>query len=556
MQKNSLHRRLFSKASQAVQKPFPSVAEGLTELSRQLDRALTIAVVGEYSSGKSTFLNAMLERSVLPTGIKPTTSCVTYLRHGSSPSAVFHYSDGSSRSRDIQSLQTEGLHDASSNTDIDQIDVFVPSPLLEKSLILIDTPGLNAPNARDTERTQTILQHADVIIWLTSAQQIFANTELAVLKKYEKRFRRKSLCVISQVDLLNEPKSEVPLLLGRAESMLGDYFKVIVPISAWQALRGDIQQFEPLNKVLWGDLVPRSKDIVASGLVVDAEELLEKEIKKLDRERASIDSVRNDVLRFLETYNNLTAAHLANLKSRIEVLQRELDRIHDKLLSRIQSSLTTWSDAEPYTATEPGWFVDDKVVRYRTIQRWHWPESKAKKVNDTIWDKIDGEMKAFFKSVKSDHKQYKIDVVNACDELLVTTKETNEQAYRIIESATQSILIPKLDLIWSDFVVWLRGYTRAAIKAGNVAAVRAQIYFDMSTTKPKAKRINGLVKEFLPMGRMKSALSEDRRGYNNRMKRLGKSTEKKILGGIDTLMTNATTNVDALQQAKRILTSV
>ena len=43
---------------------------------------LTVSVVGDFNSGKSTFINALLEMDLCPVGDEPTTASVTYFVHG------------------------------------------------------------------------------------------------------------------------------------------------------------------------------------------------------------------------------------------------------------------------------------------------------------------------------------------------------------------------------------------------------------------------------------------------------------------------------------------
>ena len=63
---------------------FPSLQlhKLLNKQIRRLEYPIEIAIVGQFSSGKSTFLNALLSKDILPTGITPVTSKVTYINYG------------------------------------------------------------------------------------------------------------------------------------------------------------------------------------------------------------------------------------------------------------------------------------------------------------------------------------------------------------------------------------------------------------------------------------------------------------------------------------------
>ena len=47
-----------------------------------INGCFTLAVMGKMSSGKSTFINALIEKNILPTGHFQTTSVLTYIQHG------------------------------------------------------------------------------------------------------------------------------------------------------------------------------------------------------------------------------------------------------------------------------------------------------------------------------------------------------------------------------------------------------------------------------------------------------------------------------------------
>lgn len=54
----------------------------------------TLAIVGKMSSGKSTFINALIGDNILPTGHFQTTSAITYIQNGPNPLMRVKYCDG------------------------------------------------------------------------------------------------------------------------------------------------------------------------------------------------------------------------------------------------------------------------------------------------------------------------------------------------------------------------------------------------------------------------------------------------------------------------------
>ena len=125
---------------------------------------LTIAVVGDFSSGKSTFINALLGQDLCPTDVSPTTSAITYFTHGPRL-CIEREQEGGSRT-EIE--QSEYIEMARHNGDSPQgpFTFHITTPQSQLSFLrLIDTPGFSNPsNEYDTGITQDAASEADALI--------------------------------------------------------------------------------------------------------------------------------------------------------------------------------------------------------------------------------------------------------------------------------------------------------------------------------------------------------------------------------------------------------
>lgn len=72
-----------------------------------LEGCFTLAIVGKMSSGKSTFINAIIGKEVLPTGHFQTTSAITYIERGEKPSMDVVFCDGSKKHYEGEQIVTE-----------------------------------------------------------------------------------------------------------------------------------------------------------------------------------------------------------------------------------------------------------------------------------------------------------------------------------------------------------------------------------------------------------------------------------------------------------------
>ena len=125
-----------------------------------------VACLGQFKRGKSSLLNALVGRSVLPVGVPPVTSALTILRHGASPRAQVRLADGGTRSIALDELAS--FVDERDNPEnvkgVVAVEVFLPVPLLETGLCLVDTPGLGSVFATNTAVTRSFVPQVDAAL--------------------------------------------------------------------------------------------------------------------------------------------------------------------------------------------------------------------------------------------------------------------------------------------------------------------------------------------------------------------------------------------------------
>lgn len=150
-----------------------------------------VSVVGEFSQGKSTLLNALLGEEIQPTRAIPCSGAVTILRYGSQKRVICRYKGGreieipvdkykekAAIPREVaQEQRLENLADS----DLDEIVFEHPSLALCKSGVeIVDSPGLNEHPDR-TAITQKLLQDTDAVIFLTNAMRLLPAKEKELL---------------------------------------------------------------------------------------------------------------------------------------------------------------------------------------------------------------------------------------------------------------------------------------------------------------------------------------------------------------------------------------
>ncbi len=206
---------------------------GVIAARERLARPLTIAIMGEFSSGKSTFINALLGEAVAPMGVLPTTSTINLFRRGPSGSARVHYRDGS-----IGTVARDEVHTFLQNLDdieasrIRHMEIERTGPRLGEAAV-VDTPGLNALDAFHERVTREFVEEADAIIWIFSATRGGAASEGSALKSLCADGRQ-VLGVLNKVDTLDP--DERAELVAYLQDQFGALLLDVIPICASAAL--------------------------------------------------------------------------------------------------------------------------------------------------------------------------------------------------------------------------------------------------------------------------------------------------------------------------------
>jgi small GTP-binding protein len=173
----------------------PGDARTLDEAIEHLNELFLLVIAGEFNSGKSSFVNALLGDKVVAEGVTPTTDRITLLRHGDEPSE-----------RTVEEFLAERRF---------------PAEVL-RSIAVVDTPGTNAIIRRHEELTRDFIPRSDLVLFITSADRPFTESErsfLAMIREWGKKI----VIVLNKVDLL-ETESEREQVMGFIRENARDLF--------------------------------------------------------------------------------------------------------------------------------------------------------------------------------------------------------------------------------------------------------------------------------------------------------------------------------------------
>ncbi len=189
----------------------PEDLDTLGQSIRQLDDFLLLVIVGEFNSGKSAFINALLGQKLLKEGVIPTTTQINILRFG----------------------------DKSEQNLIEENHQVVSLPIeLLSEVSIVDTPGTNAVIREHEEITTHFVPRADLVLFITSADRPFTESERHFLESI-RDWGKKVVMVVNKIDLFQteaELAQVEAFVRENAATLLGTTPEIFL-VSARLALR-------------------------------------------------------------------------------------------------------------------------------------------------------------------------------------------------------------------------------------------------------------------------------------------------------------------------------
>ena len=275
------------------------------EAREQLTGLFLLVVAGEFNSGKSSFINALLGERVLPEGVTPTTDRINVLRHGPEITDQLR-----------EAYLLERTH---------------PAEVL-REISIVDTPGTNAIIRRHEELTRDFVPRSDLVLFVTSADRPFTESERAFLEQI-REWGKKIVFIVNKIDILprTEEREEVIRFVGEnAGALLGETPEIFA-VSARQALEARAGNVESVASELWE----------SSGFE-RVEDYLLNTLDQQERVRLKLLNPLNVGLRLASKYKDATFERLKLLAQDVEALQnidQQLALFHQEMLRDFEPRL-------------------------------------------------------------------------------------------------------------------------------------------------------------------------------------------------------------------------
>jgi small GTP-binding protein len=346
----------------------------LTASIRQLDEFFLLVVVGEFNAGKSAFINALAGQRILQEGVTPTTAQIHILKHGETVESTV----------DHQGMRV----------------VTAPVDLL-RDVHIVDTPGTNAIIREHERLTTEFVPRADLVLFVTSADRPFTETERAFLESI-RHWGKKIVIVVNKADIFETPGEldQVLDFVGDAARRHLGTVPDVFPVSARLALRAkqgepsvwSASRFEALERFIHFTLEERSRfglklanpvgvgQALAHRYTVIANErltLLEDDVALLDDIERQLAIYREDLARGFELRMTAVEKVLVDMEARGHTYFEDtlrIGRIMDLLnRSRIQKEFEDRVVADAPRQIERrvteliDWLIDQDFRQWQSI---------------------------------------------------------------------------------------------------------------------------------------------------------------------------------------------
>jgi hypothetical protein len=185
-----------------------------------------IALMGEFSAGKSTLANLLLGQDISPVKVTATQMPPVWYARGLPGATIL---DHAGRETPIALDDLAGV----SSRDTLAVKVFMPSEVLD-FCDLIDMPGTSDPNMAQ-DMWDDILCQAEGVVWCTPATQAWRQSEAAIWEQMPPDLWSRSLLLITRMDKMLTDRDR-QRVTARVRREAGAYFRDVLPISLTEAL--------------------------------------------------------------------------------------------------------------------------------------------------------------------------------------------------------------------------------------------------------------------------------------------------------------------------------
>lgn len=318
-----------------------------------ITNCFNLVILGQFKRGKTTLINSLIGKEILPSSVVPLTSIVTILRFGEELRCTIFMEDGNEKNIRIEELPDYVTEKGNPKNvrGVRCARIEYPSPFLEEGILLIDTPGVGSTFLHNTETTYDFLDHLDAALFLMSADVPISQVEKELIDTI-KGSTQKIFFVLNKIDNL-APKEIEEIIAFNKQVLeeMGVTVDEILPVSAREALKAkkadDGLQLSQsgllrLEEALGRFLSSEKGKIVLNTTIFKTQRFIARKLSQIAIEKKTLEASGEELEDKLNTFHKL----VTNLKQDREDFAYLLKGESDKLCLKVEEMLRVLEENE------------------------------------------------------------------------------------------------------------------------------------------------------------------------------------------------------------------
>lgn len=260
------------------------------ETARLADRLenkkITIAVIGQFKRGKTTLINTILGRPLLPVGIVPITAAITRIEYAEPAEGATHSAGDIAtvyfRNGLCEEVPAADLHmyiseqeNHDNERDVAEVELLTDAEFLKDGLTLVDTPGVGSVHENNSKSAVDFAKESDGVVFMLSVDSPLNQIEVDFLRKV-RRFAGKFYFAVNKIDRVDE--EELAEYLEYCTALISNIMELeeedakalkLIPVSAKKNIGVDA-----LTEMIRKDLVERGAEIMERSVGLKLLEIL------------------------------------------------------------------------------------------------------------------------------------------------------------------------------------------------------------------------------------------------------------------------------------------
>ena len=323
----------------------------------QQNQLIDVAVLGQFKSGKSSFLNSLIGKYILPVGVIPVTTTITRLQYGKRERAIIRHFDGREIEADIAAIGefTSEAQNPANQKNVEVVDAELPSLEKYAGLRLVDTPGLGSIFKYHMEISENWLPEVGAALLAISSDRPLAQNDLQLIRDLRKH-TPKIVLLLTKADLLSpDQQKEVVLFFRTAlERELHEEFPIFLystrlETERWkQKLENEILRPLCINREEeFSKILQHKVQSLGKGCLSYLEIAL-KTSQQADFDREQLrKQILNEKVNYELMREEITLIARENAQQTRELIKNYLEKFHEpqlkkKLLEMLQKEMPFW----------------------------------------------------------------------------------------------------------------------------------------------------------------------------------------------------------------------